>query len=114
MPSKNPEENPDNTFSILTGSAISLRLLLRPPVSHTLTHTRNQLNQIINKFGGCSRASSHLFLSWWQGGGGVQGKTPNSHSLGGTPCFHSLTSCTQPTEPPATPSAICPCCPLPT
>ena len=28
--------------------AISLRLLSRPPVSHTLTHTHNQLNQIIN------------------------------------------------------------------
>ena len=82
MPSKNPGENPDNTFSILTGSAISLRLLLRPPVSHTLTHTRNQLNQIINKFGGCSRASSHLFLSWWQGGGGGARKNTKFTQLG--------------------------------
>ena len=41
--------------------AISLRLLLRPPVSHTLAHTHTQSNKIKFKlFGGCSRSSSQL------------------------------------------------------
>ena len=33
----------NNNNNILTGSAISLRLLLRPPVSHTLAHTHNHI-----------------------------------------------------------------------
>ena len=55
--------------------AISLRLLLRPPVSHTLAHTHNQIKSNLKLFGGCSRSSSQLSQV---GGRGVQGKkTPS-------------------------------------
>ena len=52
--------------------AISLRLLLRPPVSHALTHTHNQIKSNAN----CLVAAVGHLLSCSQvgGGGGVQGK----------------------------------------
>ena len=51
--------------------AISLRLLLRPPVSHTLTHTHNQIKSNSNCLVAASRSSSQLSQV---GGRGVQGK----------------------------------------
>ena len=51
--------------------AISLRLLLRPPVSHTLAHTHNQIKSNSN----CLVAAVGHLLSFSQvGGRGVQGK----------------------------------------
>ena len=64
--------------------AISLRLLLRPPVSHTLAHTQSNLTKF-KLFGGWIRSSFHLLPGWLVvkgrgrgGGGGCSGKkTPN-------------------------------------
>ena len=58
-------------FLVLTGWAISLRLLLRPPVSRTLAHTHNQIKSNLN----CLVAAvGHLLSCSRVGGRGVQGK----------------------------------------
>ena len=54
--------------------AISLRLLLRPPVSHTLTHTHNQIKSNSN----CLVAAvGHLLNCPRLVAGGCREKTPN-------------------------------------
>ena len=66
----------NNNINILTGWAISLRLLLRPQYPmHSSTHTIMQFQSIEIVRWLQYRLSSLLFPSWLQGG--AEEKTPN-------------------------------------
>ena len=58
--------------------AISLRLLLRPPVSHTLAHTHNHTHNQIKSNSNCLVAAvGHLLSCPRLVAGGCRKKTPN-------------------------------------
>ena len=67
--------------------AISQRLQLRPPVSHTLAHTQNQIKSNSN----CLMAVvGHLLSCSQVGGRGVKGKNSKWHTGGGVPFTQCL------------------------
>ena len=70
--------------------AISLRLLLRPPVSHTLAHTHNQIKSNSNSYS-LVAAVGHLLSCPRLVAGGCREKNSKWHTGGVVPSVQCLT-----------------------